>query len=70
MAMITCTYCGEEISSSEVEAEDGHCPVCGAIITLGRSNFGDEEDELDEIDSFDEDEIGEEDIFEKEDEDN
>ncbi|HPO91797.1 MAG TPA: hypothetical protein P5270_03780 [Victivallales bacterium] len=67
MPIITCTYCGAEISASEVEAEDGHCPECGAIITLGRSNFGDE-DEEELNDGFFEEEEEEEDIFDDDEE--
>lgn len=73
MAIIRCRYCEAEISSAQVEAEDGHCPECGAIITLGRSNFGDEEDEFDDLNTFEEDdeefEEEDEDLFDDEDED-
>ncbi len=49
MAMLTCPYCNMEISMSALEAEDGYCPECGAVIG-GTSIFEDDEseDELDE----------------------
>jgi ssDNA-binding Zn-finger/Zn-ribbon topoisomerase 1 len=50
MAILICTYCGAEITAQSVETEDGHCPECGAIITLGKSNFGDDDDDYDEFD--------------------
>jgi hypothetical protein len=70
MPVLTCTYCGAEITAQAVEAEDGHCPECGAVITLVRSKFGDDEDdELGEnSNSFEEeDETQDEFLDEKED---
>ncbi len=62
MALITCPYCNMEISMSSVEAEDGYCPECGAVITASsiyteNDPDADESDLPDEIDEpeFDED---------------
>ncbi len=62
MSVLICTYCGAEITAQAVEAEDGHCPECGAVLTLLRSKFGDDEDdELDEdSNSLEEDETQDE----------
>ncbi len=54
MGILTCTYCGTEITAQAVEAEDGHCPECGAIITLGRSNFEGDEELDEDAEGFDE----------------
>ena len=48
-----CPYCEVEISIRDVDAEDGYCPECGAVITPS-SIFQDEE-ELSDIDILDED---------------
>lgn len=59
MVMI-CPYCDIEISESSVEAEDGCCPECGAIISASGS-MGDDE-ELDEFDDdFGDDDFGDDD---------
>ncbi len=39
-----CPYCAIEISESAIEAEDGCCPECGAVLSV-RSMYDDEEDE-------------------------
>jgi hypothetical protein len=52
MAMIICPYCDMEVSMSAVEAEDGCCPECGAIITATAMMI--ERDEDDDADVADE----------------
>ncbi len=43
-----CPYCAIEISESAIEAEDGCCPECGAVLAV-RSLYDDNEDpEFDE----------------------
>ena len=39
-----CPYCAIEISESAIEAEDGCCPECGAVLSV-RSMYDDEDDE-------------------------
>ena len=58
MVMI-CPYCDTEINEKQMEAEDGCCPECGAVLTQsnilsdadeedGESNgYGDEDDDDD-----------------------
>ena len=48
-----CPYCEVEITMSQVDAEDGFCPECGAVITPS-SIFINMEDELSELDDLDE----------------
>ena len=54
-----CPYCAIEISESAIEAEDGCCPECGAVLAV-RSAYDDgtdsefDEDDADILD-FDED---------------
>ncbi|MFA6569007.1 MAG: hypothetical protein WCS96_12415 [Victivallales bacterium] len=48
MGMISCPYCNMEISLSAVEAEDGYCPECGAVITSS-SIMSDSEDDFDDL---------------------
>lgn len=50
MAMVTCPYCNMEISMSSLEAEDGYCPECGAVITAS-TIFEEEDEDLDELDN-------------------
>ncbi len=57
MVMI-CPYCDMEINEKQMEAEDGCCPECGALITAGNV-LSDDEDEYDEY----EDEYGEDEDF-------
>ena len=38
-----CPYCDNEISESAVEAEDGSCPECGALLSA-LPGMGDDED--------------------------
>ena len=61
MVMI-CPYCDMEINEKQMEAEDGCCPECGALITAGNVLSDDEdEDDIydDEDDIFGDDEDGE-----------
>jgi hypothetical protein len=51
MAMIICPYCDMEVSMSAIEAEDGCCPECGAIITATAMMIErDEDDDADVVD--------------------
>ena len=43
MGMITCPYCSMEVNEDEIEVEDGCCPECGAMLTVGSLFFGDDE---------------------------
>jgi transcription initiation factor TFIIIB Brf1 subunit/transcription initiation factor TFIIB len=52
MGMISCPYCTMEISLSAVEAEDGYCPECGAVITSS-SIITDKDDDFDDLDGED-----------------
>lgn len=56
--VLICPYCDMEINEKQMEAEDGCCPECGALITAG--NVLNEED--DDYDEF-EDEFGDDDGF-------
>ena len=62
MGRTICPYCDIEVSESQIEAEDGCCPECGANLTM--SLWGDEEDEeevlLEDEELFEEEEIEEE----------
>ena len=48
-----CPYCDIEINEAQLEAEDGCCPECGALITVNTVITQDEDDEYD--DEFDDD---------------
>lgn len=50
MAMIICPYCDMEVSMSAIEAEDGCCPECGAIITATAMMIERDDDDADAID--------------------
>ncbi len=52
MVMI-CPYCDIEINDKMIEAEDGCCPECGALLTP--SNVLNEEDEDKYDDEYDDD---------------
>ncbi len=63
-----CPYCNIEVSESLIEAEDGCCPECGAVISATSSFLGDDfeseyEDENDIFGDFEDDD----DIFQNED---
>ncbi len=60
MRRTICPYCDIEISESSIEAEDGCCPECGAVLTA--SSLWDNEDDF-EDDEFDE-EFDDDDMFE------
>ena len=50
----TCPYCNTDVKESLIEAEDGCCPECGALIGASNSFFDDEDfDEYDDDDSQD-----------------
>lgn len=62
MVMI-CPYCDIEINEKLVEAEDGCCPECGALITA-TTVLGEEDDYYDDFeDGFDDDIDSAEDDF-------
>ena len=42
----TCPYCNTDVKESLIEAEDGCCPECGALIGAHNSFF--EDDDFDE----------------------
>lgn len=57
-----CPYCNIEVSESSIEAEDGCCPECGAVIGAASSFLDEEpndseydEDKDDVFDEFDDD---------------
>jgi len=58
MVMI-CPYCDMEINEKQMEAEDGCCPECGALITAG--NVLSDDDEEDDIYDDDDDLFGDDD---------
>jgi len=62
MVMI-CPYCDIEINEKLLEAEDGCCPECGALITASTVINEGEEDEFYEGDDGD---LGDDDGFEDE----
>ena len=41
--MTICRYCMAEVSEREIEAEDGCCPECGALLAAGGGYLGDED---------------------------
>lgn len=49
--MSKCPYCNIEVSESAIEAEDGCCPECGAMISAPDLVMCD--DDLDDEDEFD-----------------
>ncbi len=54
--MTICRYCNAEVSEREIEAEDGCCPECGALLAAGGGYLGDEEG-YDDIDELEDDEF-------------
>ncbi len=64
--MTICRYCMAEVSEREIEAEDGCCPECGAIIAAGAGYLGQDDELEDDFDNLEEDENFE---FDDEDED-
>ena len=65
----TCPYCNVEVRESDIEAEDGCCPECGASIGAV-SSFLDDPDEIDEFADDYEADIGEDVFSELDDDDN
>lgn len=59
----TCPYCNTDVKESLIEAEDGCCPECGALIGANNSFF-----ENDNFDEYDEDDS--QDVFSEFDDDN
>ena len=55
--MTICRYCMAEVSEREIEAEDGCCPECGAVIAAGAGYLGQDEEFEDEFDELEEDEF-------------
>ena len=45
-----CPYCNIEVSESSIEAEDGCCPECGAVIGAASSFLDEDPAESDEYD--------------------
>jgi len=65
--MTICRYCMAEVSEREIEAEDGCCPECGALIAAGAGYLGQDEELDDDFDNLEEDETFELDEEEAED---
>jgi len=62
-----CPYCNIEVSESAIEAEDGCCPECGAVISASSSFLGEDPAEFEDPagdDLFDDLEEEEDDLFE------
>ena len=61
----TCPYCNTDVKESLIEAEDGCCPECGALIGAHNSFFDDDDIFSDDDigDEFDEDFDDEEDLM-------
>ena len=55
--MTICRYCMAEVSEREIEAEDGCCPECGAVIAAGAGYLGQDDEFEDEFDDLEEDEF-------------
>ena len=55
--MTICRYCMAEVRESLIEADDGCCPECGALLAAGGGYLGDE-DGYDDIDELEDDEYG------------
>lgn len=47
MATTICPYCNLEVSEKEIEAEDGCCPECGAMLSAGSMYLDGEMDDYD-----------------------
>ena len=63
MATVVCPYCNIEVNENAIEAEDGCCPECGALLGTSDSLIGGRDDE------YEDDEEREDDIFDEFDED-
>jgi len=58
METIICPYCDAEIKVSQIEAEEGCCPECGAAVSPSAvfdANYDDDEYEDDYNDAYDDD---------------
>lgn len=47
MATTICPYCNIEVSEKEIEAEDGCCPECGAMLSAGSMYMDGDMDDYD-----------------------
>ena len=56
--VLICPYCDIEISEKLVEAEDGCCPECGTLITVGSTDQDGDDDYGNDI--YEEDEYADE----------
>ncbi len=68
MGRTICPYCDIEVSESAIEAEDGCCPECGAVLTMS-SIWDDDEEGFEDEDLLDEENAEEEedeDFFDEE----
>ena len=61
--MTVCPYCNIEVRESAIEAEDGCCPECGALLGTSDSLIGGRDDE------YEDDEERDDDVFDEFDED-
>ena len=52
METVVCPYCDAEVRVSQVEAEEGCCPECGAMITPS-TIFGSSNDTEKYVDDYD-----------------
>lgn len=52
MATTICPYCNIEVSEKEIEAEDGCCPECGAMLSAGSMYM---DGEIDDYDPYEDD---------------
>lgn len=47
MATTFCPYCNSEVSEKDIEAEDGCCPECGAMLSAGSMYMDGDMDDYD-----------------------
>lgn len=53
MATTICPYCNIEVSEKEIEAEDGCCPECGAMLSAGSMYLDGDMDDYDPYEDSD-----------------
>lgn len=53
MATTICPYCDTEVSEKEIEAEDGCCPECGAMLSAGSMYMDGDMDDYDPYEESD-----------------